>query len=76
MNVFSRHLSSIVLRKEINITQMAAFCKIDRSSMYKIIHGTRKPSSESLVELISLYLKLTPEESSLLMENYRIVQMG
>lgn len=76
MNVFSIHLSSIVLRKEINITQMAAFCKIDRSSMYKIIHGTRKPSSESLVELISLYLKLTPEESSLLMENYRIVQMG
>ena len=76
MNVFSNHLSSIVLQKEVNITQMAAFCKIDRSSMYKIIHGTRKPPSESLVELISLYLKLTPEESSLLMENYRIVLMG
>ncbi len=76
MNVFSKHLNAIVTSKEINVSQMASFCKIDRSSMYKIIHGTRKPPSESLVELISLYLKLTPEESDLLMEKYRILQVG
>lgn len=76
MNIFSRQLSSIIVAKEINITQMASFCKIDRSSMYKIVRGTRKPASEAQVELMALYMKLTPEETGVLMEKYRIMQTG
>lgn len=76
MNIFSRQLSSIIVAKEINIARMASFCKIDRSSMYKIVHGTRKPSSEAQVELMALYMKLTPEETGVLMEKYRIIQTG
>lgn len=76
MNEFSRLLSSIVSKKSISISQMAAFCRIDRSSMYKIVHGSRKPSSEELVSQIALYLKLSPEETAILMEKYRILQIG
>lgn len=76
MNVFSKQLSFFVAKKGANISQMASYCSIDRSTMYKIINGTRKPSSEILVKDICGFLKLSPEESSLLMENYRITEIG
>ncbi|MDO5132337.1 MAG: helix-turn-helix transcriptional regulator [Eubacteriales bacterium] len=76
MNPFSQQLSSFVAMKNVSIAQMASFCGVDRSSMSKIVHGTRKPSSDELVQQIANFLKLTPEESSLLMEKYQIMQVG
>lgn len=76
MNSFSQTLSSYIEKKDANISQMAAFCNIDRSSMYKIVHGTRKPSSEDFVCQLSTFLKLSPEESEHFMEQYRILLLG
>lgn len=76
MNPFSQHLESLVSAKKANISQMASFCGIDRSSMYKIIRGTRKPGSSGLVRQLSRFLKLSPKESDTLMEKYMILQIG
>ena len=69
MNEFSQYLSSLIAQKNAAITQMAAFCGVDRSTMYKIVHGTRKPASEELIHEISCFLKLTPTESDLLIRS-------
>lgn len=76
MNLFSEQLRSFISQKNASISQMAVFCGIDRSSMYKIAHGTRRPGSDALVRQIALFLKLSPEESSILHEKYLILQTG
>lgn len=76
MNLFSEQLRAFISQKNASISQMAAFCGIDRSSMYKIVHGTRRPGSDALVRQIALFLKLSPEESGILQEKYLILQNG
>ena len=76
MNLFSEQLRSFISQKNASISQMAVFCGIDRSSMYKIVHGTRRPASDALVRQIALFLKLSPEECDILHEKYLILQNG
>ena len=76
MNPFSQLLSSYISASNVNVSQMASYCGIDRSSMYKIIQGTRKPGTLELVVRISHYLNLSPEQTGLLKEQYEILQVG
>ena len=70
MNPFSQLLSSYVNASNVNVSKMASYCEIDRSSMYKILQGTRKPGTLDLVVRISHYLNLSPEQTELLTEQY------
>lgn len=76
MNPFSQLLSSYVNASNVNVSKMASYCEIDRSSMYKILQGTRKPGTLDLVVRISHYLNLSPEQTELLTEQYEILQIG
>lgn len=76
MNPFSQLLSSYVNSSNVNVSKMASYCEIDRSSMYKILQGTRKPGTLDLVVRISHYLNLSPEQTELLTEQYEILQVG
>ena len=76
MSEFSQLLSEYVHTKNIRIYSLAEYCGIDRSLMYKIIHGKRTPSSLKTVDKIADYLRLTPGESRELTEAYCILQQG
>lgn len=76
MNEFSKQLSYFVSDKGASIPKMASYCGLDRSTMYKLINGTRKPASERLVKEICGFLKLSPDESYLLLESYWIMEVG
>lgn len=76
MSEFSQLLSDYVHIKDVRIYSLAEYCGIDRSLMYKIIHGKRTPSSLKTVEMIADYLHLTPGETHDLTEAYCILQQG
>ena len=76
MSEFSQLLSEYIHTKDIRIYSLAEYCGIDRSLMYKIIHGKRTPSSLKTVDKIADYLRLTPGESRELTEAYCILQQG
>ena len=56
MSEFSQLLSEYVHTKNIRIYSLAEYCGIDRSLMYKIIHGKRTPSSLKTVDQNCRYL--------------------
>ena len=72
MSEFSQLLTDYVHRKNVRIYSLAEYCGIDRSLMYKIIHGKRMPSSASAVDKISEFLQLTPAEHRELHTTFRI----
>lgn len=76
MNEFSKQLSFFVSDKGASIPRMASYCGVDRSTMYKLINGTRKPVSEKLVKEICGFLKLSPDESYILLESFWIMEAG
>ena len=49
MSDFSQLLSCHIHSKDIKTYALAQYCGLDRSNMYKIINGKRKPSSRELV---------------------------
>ena len=60
MSKFSQLLSQYIQEKNVRIYSLAEYCGIDRSLMYKIVHGKRTPGSASAVDKIADYLHLTP----------------
>ena len=76
MSEFSQLLSDYIHNKDIRIYSLSEYCGIDRSLMYKIIHGKRTPASLKTVDKIADYLRLTPGESRELTETYCILQQG
>lgn len=62
MSDFSQLLSDYIRQKNIRIYSLAEYCGIDRSLMYKIVHGKRVPASSQVVDKIAEYLHLTPGE--------------
>lgn len=62
MSEFSQLLTEYIHRKDIRVYSLAEYCGIDRSLMYKIIHGKRMPSSAGIVDKITEFLQLTPAE--------------
>ena len=52
MSEFSYVLSRHIHEKNIKTYALAQYCDFDRSNMYKIISGKRKPSSLEIVRKI------------------------
>lgn len=76
MTLFSTILSEHIKTKNIRIHQLAQYCGVDRSNMYKIINGKRNPGSEELVQKIADFMRLTPTERRELLEAYEITITG
>lgn len=76
MNEFSEVLASLVEQKNASIAQLARFCSIDRSTMYKIVSGKRKLKDKRYLEKISKFLQLTQEEYWNLVHAYEITALG
>ena len=60
MSVFSDLLGHHIAAKGIKSYEIAQYCGIERSLMYKIIKGTRPVTSMDTVLLIAEFLRLTP----------------
>ena len=66
------------LAKEKNMTPLdiAHYCGIEKSLIYKIMKGTRLPGSLALVRSMAECLRLTSDETRLLIEAYRMTVVG
>lgn len=76
MSEFSELLSHYIHTKDVKTYALAQYCGLDRSNMYKVISGKRKPSSLDMVNKICKFLHLLPAEETELKEAYQIVLLG
>lgn len=76
MTIFSDILNEHIKYKNIRTSPLAQYCGIDRSNMYKLINGKRKPCSEEMVHKIANFIQLTPIERKELLEAYEITVIG
>ena len=76
MSEFSELLSRIIADKSVSVIELARYCDLDRSSMYKIVKGSRLPASLDSVYRMSSYLRLSPDEKNTFVNTYRMSQMG
>lgn len=76
MSEFSYVLSRHVHGKNIKTYALAQYCGLDRSNMYKIINGKRKPTSLEMVHKMARFMHLSPAEEQELEEAYQISLTG
>lgn len=76
MSEFSDLLSQHIHNKNIKTYPLAQYCGIDRSNMYKIINGTRKPTSLDMVQKMCSFMHLSPSETDEMKQAYEIVLVG
>lgn len=76
MSEFSYILSRHIHGKNIKTYALAQYCGLDRSNMYKIINGKRKPTSLEIVHKMSNFMHLSPAEKKELEEAYQITLAG
>lgn len=76
MSEFSELLTHYVHSKDVKTYALAQYCGLDRSNMYKIINGKRKPASADIVTKICKFLHLLPAEEAELQEAYQIALLG
>lgn len=76
MSDFSQLLSDYIRQKNIRIYSLAEYCGIDRSLMYKIVHGKRVPASSHVVDKIAEYLHLMPGEFQELTTAFAVESQG
>lgn len=76
MSEFSYVLSRHVHGKNIKTYALAQYCGLDRSNMYKIINGKRKPTSLEMVHKMARFMHLSPAEEQELEEAYQITVTG
>lgn len=62
MSAYSEILQKYIAEKNIKISKLVQYCGMERSSMYKIINGKRKPANWEMVKRIANYIQLTPKE--------------
>jgi len=67
---FSEMLSQLMEERDIRVFDLARYLGADRSSVYKIVRGTRTPSNRKMVERIADYLCLGHAEKSDLIDSY------
>ena len=70
MKSLSDLLQFYLTTKDINISEAARACDLDRANMHKIFYGKRKLSSPETAEKLVLYLKLSPQEEEEFREAY------
>lgn len=76
MSEFSYILSRHIHGKNIKTYALAQYCGLDRSNMYKVINGKRKPTSLEMVRKISKFMHLSPAEEKELEAAYQITLVG
>ncbi|OUP66689.1 hypothetical protein B5F13_02980 [Drancourtella sp. An177] len=76
MSIFSDILSRHIAAKSVKPNDMAQYCGLERSFMYKIIKGSRIPASAEPVLGMAEYLRLTPQEKEDFVEAYKISTEG
>ncbi len=76
MSEFSQLLSQHIHNKDIKTYALAQYCGLDRSNMYKVINGKRKPTSEEMVDKMCKFMHLSPVEENALKEAYSIALVG
>lgn len=76
MSEFSELLTHYIHSKDIKTYALAQYCGLDRSNMYKIISGKRKPTSIDMVRKICKFLHLLPAEENEMLEAYQISLLG
>lgn len=76
MSDFSQLLSYHIHSKDIKTYALAQYCGLDRSNMYKIINGKRKPSSREMVIKICKFMQLSPIEQREMEQAYEITLIG
>ena len=76
MSEFSEILSQHIHNKDIKTYALAQYCGLDRSNMYKVINGKRKPTSEAMVDKMCKFMHLSPAEENELKEAYMITLTG
>lgn len=76
MSVFSDMLKAYVHEKDVQVSALAQYCKMERSTVYKFINGKREPMSVELVEKIASFIKLTPLEAYRFREAWKMARIG
>lgn len=76
MSLFSENLYSIVRNQKMTITSLANAVNVDRTVLQKILKGTRKPADIQFVDNICSALMLSPDTKSILVQQYKMVEMG
>lgn len=76
MTSFAQILSRLLEEKAITVNELARYTSIDRSSVYKMVKGTRRPAGRKMVEQIADQLTLTDRERSDLIDSYYLSVLG
>ena len=71
MSEFSNILSQFIHTKNIKVYPLSKYCDFDRSTIYKIINGKRKPPSPDVIDKMAEFMHLTPTEYDQFKEAYR-----
>ena len=70
MRLISDILQEYLKTKNINISEAARVCNIDRANMHKIFYGKRHLSSPAAAKKLISYLQLTPKEEEEFIEAF------
>ena len=73
---FSSMLRQLMSSKDTTMNELSRAAMIDRSTLYKITNGTRKPSSSDVVARIADCLRLNRKERSDLRDAYYLTVLG
>ncbi len=76
MSEFSNILSQFIHTKNIKVYPLSKYCDFDRSTIYKIINGKRKPPSPDVIDKMAEFMHLTPTEYAQFKEAYEITLIG
>lgn len=76
MSEFSDMFSYLVRKKDIQVYAMGQYCNTDRSTMYKIINGKRKPPTEEVFNKICDFMHLSPSEYEEFRITYDLTRLG
>ncbi|SDX68002.1 helix-turn-helix domain-containing protein [Eubacterium barkeri] len=70
MSLFSERLTQYIESKHVKIAALSRFLDYDRSTLYRIMKGTRPPASLTQVQSICQFLQLNPAETTALIDAY------
>lgn len=76
MSEFSELLEQLMKARNATASDLARYLNTDKSIVYKIMKGTRMPSSPQNVKDMSAFLRLPPPEAQLMLDYYKMSLVG
>ena len=70
MSEFSIMLEEFIKEKDVQISELARYCGIDRKNLFRLLQGKENLPEEDVVQKMSLFMKLTPFEHKYFYEKY------